>query len=150
MSKSIFNKFLPLHKPDKVAVQHLAMSSIFTLVTLFGFSPHALNVISCCSSVRIHKIVPMIDSQVLISMFLKNIIRWPTVRHNRCAWQNELLNNWQKSFSGAIGYFYQKTITRCWFISPKDPLRFDSSANIVLGLTNMLSLISTKRPGPPI
>lgn len=87
MFKGIGSKPSPPHKLHQVASQVVPGGTTLAFVALFGLPPHALNVVSACTRYWIHKVLRVVDCEVLIAMLVDAIVGSPQVRNDGCSWQ---------------------------------------------------------------
>ena len=93
------SKFLSPQKFVKMAGQRSCVDTVHSFEMTFAVLPHSFHMICCASSLRIDKIVAMVDYVVYIGRIdikcCNSIIRCPLVGVNDTTWFDIALNQWQ-------------------------------------------------------
>ena len=117
------------HRPCSVSIV-VDFKSHF-LDDFSNVSPLPFNQVSMNSCVWVHKIVGVINCQMVEPFFIRAVTCFPAITNNCASWQDPFLDCLQKCFSVSILHCLKKQFLSVHLNATKNPLTFNFSTYVI-------------------
>ena len=139
---------LPPHPLAHVAVEHRSMSTIMSLVALFGMLPVALDGVRVDASHWVHKVQTVVHSSMLVSILLNLVVGSPHIRKDSGSRSDRIPDRWHQCCCITGFHRIQEALAILSAYTTKHPLLVKLTASIVFtfDIEALVNLHSFARP----